>query len=141
MSIVRLLSNPRQHRQRGHFYRMYGTRKYYPPQHALLNVGFTTILRRTDCFILIWTCSAVLPDHRHCHFQNYPQKQERSFVLLPCRVSKRCLFKLHGRSHPAHNAARMVYHTDHRPCRCQGIKELKGTSRDHGLKGLDVEGF
>ena len=48
--------------------------------------------------------------------------------------------KLHGRSHPAHNAARMVYHTDHRPCGCQGIKELKGPSRGHGLKGLNVKG-
>ena len=44
--------------------------------------------------------------------------------------------ELHGRSHPAHNAARMVYHTDHRPCGCQGIKELKGPSKGHGLKGL-----
>ena len=37
--------------------------------------------------------------------------------------------KLHGRSHPAHNAARMVYHTGHRPCVCQGIKELKDPSK------------
>ena len=42
--------------------------------------------------------------------------------------------ELHGRSHPAHNAARMVYHTDNRPCGCQGIKDLKGPSRGHGLK-------
>ena len=33
--------------------------------------------------------------------------------------------KLYSRSHPAHNAARMVYHTGHGPCGCQGIKELK----------------
>ena len=38
--------------------------------------------------------------------------------------------ELHGRSHPAHNAARMVYYTDHRPCGCQGIK-VKGS-----LKGM-----
>ena len=75
MSLVRLLSNPREHRQRGRLYRMYGTCKNYPPQHALLNVGFMTILRRTDCFILIWTCSAVLPDHRNCHFQKLSQLQ------------------------------------------------------------------
>ena len=98
MSLVRLPSNPREHRQRGRLYRMYGTCKNYPPQHALLNVGFMTILRRTDCFILIWTCRAVLTEHRNCHFQNCPsfktkpaQKQERSFVLLPCCASKRCL--------------------------------------------------
>ena len=49
--------------------------------------------------------------------------------------------ELHGRSHPAHNAARMVYLTGHGPCGCQGIKELKGPSRGHGLKDLDVKGF
>ena len=98
MSLVRLPSNPREHRQRGRLYRMYGTCKNYPHQHALLNVGFMTILRRTDCFILIWTCRAVLTEHRNCHFQNCPsfktkpaQKQEGSFVLLPCCASKRCL--------------------------------------------------
>ena len=49
--------------------------------------------------------------------------------------------KLRGRSHPAHNAARMVYHTDHRPCGCQGIKELNGPSRGHGLIGIDVKSY
>ena len=48
--------------------------------------------------------------------------------------------ELHGRSHAAHNAARLVYHTGHRPCGCQGIKELKGPSRGHGLKGPNVKG-
>ena len=72
MSLVRLLSSPREHRQRGRLYRMYGTCKNYPPRHALLNVGSMTVLRWADCFILIWTCSAVLPDHRNCHFHNYP---------------------------------------------------------------------
>ena len=33
--------------------------------------------------------------------------------------------ELHGRSHPAHNAARMVHYTEHRPCGCQGIKSLR----------------
>ena len=46
MSLVRLLFNPREHRQRGRLYRMYGTYKNYPPQHALLNVAFMTILRK-----------------------------------------------------------------------------------------------
>ena len=88
MFIVRLLSNPRKNRQTGHLYRMYGTCKNYPPQHALLNVGFMTNLRRTYCFILIWTCIPVLTEHRNCHFQNClsfktkpAQKQEGSFVL------------------------------------------------------------
>ena len=97
ISIVRLLSNPREHRQRSRLYNMYGTCKNYPPQHALLDVGFMTILRRTDYFILKWTCSAVLAVHRNCHFQivpaskRNPHKQERSFILLQCCASKRCL--------------------------------------------------
>ena len=47
---------------------------------------------------------------------------------------------LHGRSHPAHNAARMVYHMGHGPCGCQGIKELTGPSRGRGFKGPNVNG-
>ena len=94
MSIVRLLSNPREHRQRGRLYRMYGTCKNYPPQHALLNVGFMTILRRTDCFILIWACIAVLADHRNCHFQNCPSfktkpAKNKNVVLSCCHVVPR----------------------------------------------------
>ena len=49
-------------------------------------------------FILIWACRAVPTEQHNCHFQNCPsfktkpaQKQERSFVLLPCCASKRCL--------------------------------------------------
>ena len=34
--------------------------------------------------------------------------------------------ELHGRSHPAHNAARMVHYTEHTPCGCQGMK-VKGS--------------
>ena len=65
--------------------------KNSPTCYALLNGGFMAILRRTDCFILIWTCNAVLAVSHHCHFSKLPpiqkqnpQKQERSFVLLPC---------------------------------------------------------
>ena len=88
MSLVRLLFNPREHHQRGRLYMMHGTCKNYPPQHALLNVGFMTILRRTDCFILIWTCSAVLTDHRQLSFsklswlQNETHKNKN--VVLSC---------------------------------------------------------
>ena len=94
MSLVRLPSNPWEHRQRGRLYRMYGTYKNYPPQHALLNGGFMTILRRTDCFILIWTCSAVLPVSRYCHFsklspiQNKTHKN-KNVVLFYCHVVSR----------------------------------------------------
>ena len=52
-------------------------------------------------------------------------KTRSSFILLPCCASKRCLFELHGRSHPAHNAARMVHYTEHRPCGCQGMKSYR----------------
>ena len=48
--------------------------------------------------------------------------------------------KLHGRSQPAHNAARIVYLTGHGPCECQGIKEFKGLLRGHGFAGLNVKG-
>ena len=98
MSIVRLLSNPREHRQRSRLYKLYGTWKNYPPQHALLNVGFMTILRRTDCFILIWACSAVLTEPHNCHFQIVPASKQnpnknKNVVLSCCHVvpRKRCL--------------------------------------------------
>ena len=107
-----------------------------------------TILRGTDCFILIWTCSAVLTEPHNFHFQIVPASKRnphknQNVVLSCCHVVlENDAVKLHGRSHPAHNnAARMVYHTDHRPCGCQGIKELKGPSRGHGLKDLDRQRF
>ena len=49
--------------------------------------------------------------------------------------------KLHGRSHPAHNVARMVYLMGHGPCGCQGMKEFKGPLGCHGFKGFNVQGF
>ena len=107
MSIVRLLSNPRKHRQTGHLYRMYGTCKNYPPHHALLNVGFMTILRRTDCFILIWTCSAVLTDHRQLSFsklsrlQNETHKNKNVVLFAAMLCLETMSVELHGRSHPA----------------------------------------
>jgi hypothetical protein len=108
MSIVRLLSNPREHRQRSRLYKLHGTCKNYPPQHALLNVGFMTILRRTDCFILKWTCSAVLAVSRNCHFQIAPASKRhphknKNVVLFCCHVLPRndAFVKLYGRSHPA----------------------------------------
>ena len=47
--------------------------------------------------------------------------------------------ELHGRSHPAHNAARMVRYPEHRPCGCQGMK-VTGSLKGHGLKRLDAKG-
>ena len=49
------------------------------------------------------------------------KKQERSFIS--CHVALETMsVELHGRSHPAHNAARMVHYTEHRPFGCQGMK-------------------
>ena len=58
--------------QGDHFYGTQGTWINCSTWFPLLNVGFMAILRRTDCFILIWTCIAVLAVTRHCHFQNCP---------------------------------------------------------------------
>ena len=133
MSLVRLLFDPREHRRRGRLSRMYGTYKTYLPQHALLNVGFMTILRRTDCFVLIRACGAVLTEPHNCHFQIVPASKRnphknKNAVLSCCHVGlENSAVKLHGRSHPAHNAARMVYHTDHKPF---------GVSRDKRVKGF-----
>ena len=90
-----------QHRQGGrknHLYGTEGTWINYPTCFPLLNVGVMAILRRTDCFILIWTCIAVLADHRQRSFsklswlQNKTHKKERSFCFAPMNMClKRCL--------------------------------------------------
>ena len=62
--------------------------------------------------------------------QNEPdKKQGRSLIFAPEHVLETMSVELHGRSHPAHNAARMVRYPEHRPCGCQGMKvtgSLKG---------------
>ena len=90
------------------------------------------ILRRTDCFILIWTCIAVLAVSRHSHFQNCPGSKmkptkNRNVVLFSCHehVLETMSVELHGRSHLAHNAARMVRYPENRPCGCQGMKSYR----------------
>ena len=50
----------------------------------LLNVGFLTILKRTDCFVLIWACIAVLAVHHNCHFQNCLPLQKRNPQKRQC---------------------------------------------------------
>ena len=84
----------RQDDRRGHLYGTEGTWINCPTCFPLLNVGFMTILRRTDCFILIWTCIAVLADHRQRSFsklswlQNKTHKKERSFCFAAMFVSR-----------------------------------------------------
>ena len=136
MSIVRLLSNPRKHRQTGHLYRMYGTCKNYPPQHALLNVSFMTILRRTDCFILIWACIAVLADHRQLslsklsRLQNETHKnKKRSLALLPCCARKRFLLSCMVGLIQLPNSTRVICFQGYGPCGCQGRRGARVSAR------------
>ena len=65
------------------------------------------ILRRTDCFILIWTCGAVLTDHLQLSFSKLPRLQNEThkntnvvlFAAMLCLETMSV--ELHGRSHPA----------------------------------------
>ena len=62
MSPLQLRCDGRQHGRRGRLYATKVKWKVYPTSCALLDVGFMFILRRTDIFILIWACTAVLPN-------------------------------------------------------------------------------
>ena len=67
--------------------------------------------------------------------------KNKDVVLFCCHehVLETMSVELHGRSHPAHNAARMVRYPEHRPCGCQGMK-VTGSLKGHGLKRLGVKG-
>ena len=109
LSPMRPRNAQRQSDRKDQLYETKGAWKNSPTCYALLNWGFMAILRRTDCFILIWTCNAVLAVSHHCHFSKLPpiqkqnpQKQERSLfychVVLE-RCSETMPVKLYGRSH------------------------------------------
>ena len=72
------------------------------------------ILRGTDCFILKWTCHAFLAVRRQRSFSKLLKLQNETrtnenVVLFCCHVVLETVYvELHGRSHPAHNAARQV---------------------------------
>ena len=108
MSLVRLLFDPREHGRRGRLYRMYGTYNNYPPWRALLNVCLMIILRRTDCFILIWACSAVLTEPYNCHFSNcrsFRTKPEQNRnVNLSCAMLFLEKMPVQNRCSPFHTA-------------------------------------
>ena len=77
-----------------HLYGTEGTWINCPTCFPLLNVGFMAILRRTDCFVLIWTCIAVLADHRQRSFSKLSRLQNethknRNVVLFCCHVVSR----------------------------------------------------
>ena len=77
MSLMRLRDEHRQHCRRDHLYGTKGTWKNYPTCFALLDVGFMTILRRTDNYILIWACNPVSPNSTTVIFQNCPSSQTK----------------------------------------------------------------
>ena len=87
LSPMRPRNAQRQSDRKDQLYETKGAWINYPTSCALLDVGFMIILRRTDCFILIWTCIAVLADHRQRSFsklswlQNKTHKKERSFCF------------------------------------------------------------
>ena len=98
-----------------------------PTCFPLLNVASMTILKKTDCFVLIWACIAVLADHRQLSFSNClrlqnetHKKQERSFVLLQCCSSKRCLLSCMVGLIQLPNSTRVICFQGHGPCGCQG---------------------
>ena len=85
------------HRQGGRRRHLYGTKDTwinYPASCALLDVGFIFILRRTDIFILIWACTAVLSNITTVIFSNYPSSQTKllrslAFAAMLCRCCSR----------------------------------------------------
>ena len=128
MSLMRLWCDHQDLGWRGHLYETKGAWKNSPTCYALLNVGFMAILRRTHIYILIWACNPASPNSTTIIFQNCSSfktkpAQNKNVVLFCCHVVLETVsVELHGRSHPAHNAARMVHYTKHIPCGCQGIK-------------------
>ena len=66
---MKLRCDGRRHGRRGCLYTTKVKWKIYPTSCTLLDVGFVFILRRTDIFILIWTCTAVLPNLTTVIFQ------------------------------------------------------------------------
>ena len=107
LSPMRPRNAQRQSDRKDQLYETKGAWKNSPTCYALLNGGFMAILRRTDCFILIWTCNAVLAVSRNCHFSKLSRLQNKTDknknVVLFCYMlcSKTMSVELHGRSHPA----------------------------------------
>ena len=124
MSLIRLCGEHPQLRSEGHLYGTKGTWKNYPTCFALLDVGFKTILRRTDNYILIWACNPVSPNSTTVIFQNCPSSQTKllrslafaamlffeTMPLWSCMVG---LIQLP-------NSTRVVCFQGHGPCGCQG---------------------
>ena len=136
LSPMRPRNAQRQSDRKDQLYETKGAWKNSPTCYALLNGGFMAILRRTDCFILIWTCNAVLAVSHHCHFSKLPpiqkqnpQKQERSFVLPPCCARKRCLLSCMVGLIQLPNSTRMIWFQGYGPCGCQGRRGARVSVR------------
>ena len=135
MSLARLHFDPREHGWRDRLYRICGMCKNYPPEQALLDVGFMTIFRRTDCFILIWACIAVLADHRQLSFsklsrlQNETHKNTNVVLFAAMLFSKRCLLSCMVGLIQLPNSTRVICFQGHGPCGCQGRRGARVSAR------------
>jgi len=115
MSLARLRGERRQHGRTGRLYGTWGAWKNSSTCYALLNVGSIAILRRTHVYVLIWSCNPALPNSQTVIFQKRLElqnethtKQQRS--LFCCMfVLETMSVVLHGRSHTAHNATRILW--------------------------------
>ena len=117
----------RQSDQEDHLYGTKGTWINCPTCFPLLNVGFMTSLRRTDCFILIWMCNAALAVSRHCHFSKLSRlqietdkKRERSLVFATCCARNRCLLSCMVGLIQLPESTREICFQGYEPCGCQG---------------------
>ena len=106
---IKLWCDGRQRERRGCLCTTKVKWKFYPTSCALLDVGFMFILRRTDIFILIWACTAVLPNLTTVIFQiiqalkqNYCVVSAVSAMLSLNGATLWLLLpvKLYGRSYP-----------------------------------------
>ena len=76
-----------------------------------LNMGMYCRPRRPSATVIFKIVSAP---------KRNPQKRERSFVLLPCCSSKRCLLSCMVGLIQLPNSTRVICFQGHGPCGCQG---------------------
>ena len=150
LSPMRPRNAQRQSDRKDQLYETKGAWKNSPTCYALLNGGFMAILRRTDCFILIWTCNAVLAVSHHCHFSKLPpiQKQNpqknKNVVCFTAMLSsndapKRCLWSCMVGLIQIQRPCDSGLPKGHGPRGCKGwkgAKWLKWVQKVHGLQDL-----
>ena len=79
---IKLWCDGRQHGRRGCLCTTKVKWKFYPTSCTLLDVGFVFILRSTDIFIIIWACTAVLPNITTAIFQIIQDLKQNYCVVL-----------------------------------------------------------